>query len=82
MTGDPGHRGWFRASLPATRPRAGLPSIVTAMAGPWPMRARVPREHVSTSLIRIPPRRIAARSIARHRPGWHARDIEVEEAGP
>jgi hypothetical protein len=46
------------------------------------MRARIPREHVSTSLIGMHPRRIAARNIAQHRLGWHARDIEVEEAGP
>jgi hypothetical protein len=46
------------------------------------MRARIPREHLSTSLIGMHPRRIAARNIAQHRLGWPARDIEVEEAGP
>ena len=46
------------------------------------MRARIPREHLSTSLIGMHPRGIAARNIAQYRLGWHARDIEVEEAGP
>ena len=52
------------------------------MAGPLADAGPYPREHVSTSLIGMHPRRIAARNIARHRLGWHARDIEVEEAGP
>jgi hypothetical protein len=45
------------------------------------MRARFPREHLSTSLIRIHPRRIAAPNIHQHRPGWRARDIAIEKAG-
>jgi pyridoxamine 5'-phosphate oxidase family protein len=45
------------------------------------MRARIPREHVTTSLIRIHPHRIAARNFHPYRLGWHAQDIEVEEAG-
>ena len=45
------------------------------------MQARILCEHLSTTLIGMHPRRIAARNIARHRLGWHARDIEVEEAG-
>lgn len=80
MTGDPG-RGTVPCQLTRHATRAGLPSIVTAMAGPWPMRARTPREHVSSSLIRIHPRRIAARNVRQHRLGWHARDIAVEKAG-
>jgi hypothetical protein len=45
------------------------------------MRARIPREHLSTSLTGMHPRRIAAPNIHQHRPGWHARDIAVEKAG-
>jgi hypothetical protein len=45
------------------------------------MWARIPREHLSTSLIGMHPRRVAAPNIRQHRPGWHARDIAVEKAG-
>jgi hypothetical protein len=45
------------------------------------MRARIPREHLSFTPIRIHPRRIAARNIHPQRLGWHARDIAVEKAG-
>lgn len=42
---------------------------------------RIPREHVSTRLLRIHLRPIAARNIHPRRLGWHAREIAVEEAG-
>jgi hypothetical protein len=45
------------------------------------MRARIPREHLSTSLIRMRLHRIAAPNIRQNRPGWHARAITVEQAG-
>jgi hypothetical protein len=51
------------------------------MAGPLADAGRISGEHLSTILIRILPRRIAARNIHQHRPGWHARDIAVEKAG-
>ena len=45
------------------------------------MRARIPREHLSTTLIRMHPHRIAAPSIRQHRPGSHPRHIAAEKAG-
>jgi hypothetical protein len=47
------------------------------MAGPLANAGRIPREHLSTSLDRIHPRRTAAPNIHRHQPGWHARDSAV-----
>jgi pyridoxamine 5'-phosphate oxidase family protein len=40
-----------------------------------------PGEHISTSFIRIHPRRIVACSIRPGWPGLHARDMPAEEAG-
>jgi pyridoxamine 5'-phosphate oxidase family protein len=40
-----------------------------------------PVEHMSTSFIRIHPRRIVAYNVDPDRPGLHARDIAVREAG-
>jgi hypothetical protein len=80
MTGDPGQRD---GSVPADAPRDPEPACPRSSRRPglWPMRARIPREHLSTSLIRIYPRRVAAPSVRQHRPGCHARDIAVEKAG-
>jgi hypothetical protein len=81
MTGDPGRRD---GSVPADAPRDPEPASLRSSRqrlGLWPMRARIPREHLSTSLIRIYPRRVAAPNVRQHRPGWHARNIAVEKAG-
>jgi pyridoxamine 5'-phosphate oxidase family protein len=40
-----------------------------------------PDEHMSTSFIRIHPRRITAYNIDPGRPGFYGRDITLEEAG-
>lgn len=40
-----------------------------------------PAEHLSTSFIRIQPRRIVAYNIAPDRPGFYGRDIALEDAG-
>jgi hypothetical protein len=80
MTGDPG-RGTVPCQLTrhATPGRSALDRHGDGRAfgrcGPYP------REHLVTTLVRIPPRRIVARNIHQHRLGWHARDIAVEEAG-
>ena len=81
MTGDPGQRDGSVAADPPRDPEPACARSSRRRPGLWPMRARVPREHLSTSLIRIHPRRVAAPNVRQRRPGWHARDIAVEEAG-
>ncbi len=56
--------------FPETGGRAEAPSLPLS-----------PGEHISTSFIRIRPRRIVARSIRPGWPGLHAWDIPAEEAG-
>jgi hypothetical protein len=81
MTGD---HGQGDGSGPADPPRDPGPACPRS-SRPWPalgpIRAHIPREHVSTSLIGMLPRRVAVPEIRQHRPGWHARDIAVEKAG-
>jgi pyridoxamine 5'-phosphate oxidase family protein len=43
--------------------------------------AVAPAEHMSTSFIRIHPRRIVAYNIDPDRPGFYGRDMPFEEAG-
>ena len=45
------------------------------------MRARIPSEQLTTSLIRVHPRRVAAPNTRQRRPGWHVPDIAVQKAG-
>jgi len=81
MTGDPGQRDGSVPADPPRDPEPACPRSTRRWPGLRPMRARIPREHLSTSLIRMHPRRVAALNIRQHRPGWHARDAAVEKAG-
>jgi len=81
MTGDPGRGDGPVPADPPRDPEPVCPRSSQRWPGLAPMRARIPREHLSTSLIRTHPRGVAARNIRQHRPGWHARDIAVEKAG-
>ena len=81
MTGDPGQRDGSVPADPPRDPEPVCPRSSRRWPDPGPMRAPFPREHLSTTLIRIHAHRIATPSIRQHRPGWHPRDIEAEKAG-